>query len=434
MSQELRVKQQLSPGMLLKTNGPQALYLLIRLSPPDSFGNGPLPLDLRMMLDRSSSMWEPAVSGSPASKMDMLKEAATIAVDRLRVNDAVTIYSFSGGVKTVQKTIVIKDPSDYAMIRHNISRIKSEGCTNLSKVMSKSNNVKKRDGYVTRGMIFTDGDVNSPDEVREISACMDLAREGAGKGISLVTYGLGITYNENFLKDLARVTGGEFHHVSSGDQMASMFIKQMDMMKDVRVTDLKFTIDAVPGVRMVDVSRVIPDVEKHQVTSDGYFSGRVPDVDGVRGAALMVMLEVDGGFDGNPVLAYLTITYDLPADGIKGAVIKREIRCQFTDDASLVREDREVVEAVTLKGAHDLSTLAAAAAATGNLGCATKRMRQAASLYSRVGEVDMATRMITLSNDVQNKGGISGQAVNTRRTLTNQGSHLITRRLTNGGN
>lgn len=430
MNKFAHIKTQLSQNVLPISTSAQTIYALVKIDPVDFPAGQKIPLDLRMVLDRSGSMSSMTSAYSSKNCLDLLKEACVNAAGMMQKDDRMTVYSFSDRSKLELKPTIIKNGKDHDRIRKAIQSIRLSGSTHLSTSLDEMLKINPiNNNYLQRALIFTDGEVNVPGTDSEEKACLSLAGKARKMGIPFWVYGTGIHYAEDFLKKLAAVSGGSFEHISDPKDMVSLFSDQMQFFKDVAITNAEISLDAIPGVILRKVSRVIPDIEVYAHIQPTYFSSDIPDIDRVRGAAFLIQLEIAPVFDKPIKAVYINLRYDVPSLGLKAVEQNSEMEITFTDDASLIRQNSDVVDIVTLQGAHTLATLGAQAAETGNAQQGVTLMQQAAALYNNAGAVDMATQLMTLSNSVSSQGSLSGNSLNTKRTLTTASRKMVTHRM-----
>lgn len=432
MSKYMKLSYELSQSPVPVSSDPATIYSLIKMMPDGGIlKNRKMPLDLIMVLDNSGSMSSQASKHSSLSRLSLLKDACCEAVDHLEKGDRLTIYIFSYDSKMIYRPTIIKNRKDRDAARKAINGINVEGCTHLSTSLDQLLKIKSPGNFIRRALVFTDGEVNSPNLQKEEKDCLNLAGKARKKSVPFWMFGTGITYNEQFLRSMAERSGGRFEHISDPADMTAIFTGLVRNFKDVAVTNVEMTIQSVPGVVFRKISRVIPDIYNHNSFRDDYFNTQAPDIDRVRGVSYLLQMEVEPGFKGVEKLASVDVVYDVPLFGRLGLSDSSSMEVEFTNDPALAKRNQDVIDVVTLQGAHDMATLAAEKAQTGQSGLATKLMTKAATIYKKMGADDMATNLMTLSNAVQSQGGVQGRNINIQRTLTTNAGKMVTRRLTN---
>lgn len=423
---------ELSQNIMEIKNNTQTVYALVRLKPNEFDNQEKLPLDLRMVLDRSGSMFAPAGKFSKKTRLAVLKSACLETVKKLENGDRLTIYTFCERSKMELKPTFVKNKSDMKRIVKSINNIDYGGGTHLSTSLEHTLNLKPiNNNCLQRALIFTDGEVNMPSPESEESKCIQLAKRARKSGTPFWVYGTGIDYAEDFLMDLARESGGHFEHIGNTQDMIAVFSDQVSYFQDVVITNAEITIEATPGVMFRKISRVIPDIERYANFQPTYFSTPLPDLDRSRGTAILLRMDIVPVFKGLSKIATVRVKFDAYALGILGMEQCIDIKIDFTDDPSIIKQNQQVLDIVTLDGAHTLATLGTEQVETGNIRQGTEMMDRAADLFQKVGVKDISTKLMTLSNTAKKQGSISGDDLNTRRTLTTASAKLITKQITN---
>ncbi|MCD4784828.1 MAG: VWA domain-containing protein [Candidatus Eremiobacteraeota bacterium] len=432
MNNIIELKAELSQNIMEIKNSAQTIYALIRLKPIEFDEGEKLPLDLRMVLDRSGSMFAPVGKFSNKSRLDVLKSACLETVRRLEDGDRLTIYTFCERSKMELKPTVVKNKKDKSRMIKSINNINYGGGTHLSTSLDHMLNLKPIDNNcLQRAIVFTDGEVNTPSRKSEESICTKIAKRARKSGTPFWVYGTGIDYAEDFLTDLARESGGHYEHIGNAKDITAVFSDQVSYFQDVVITNAEITIEAEPGVMFRKISRVIPDIERYTNFQPTYFSTPLPDLDKSRGTAILLRLDIVPVFNGLSRIATARVKFDAYALGIMGMERSIDIKIDFTNDSSLIKQNQQVLDIVTLNGAHTLATLGTEQVATGNIRQGTEMMDRAADLYQKVGVKDISTKLMTLSNTAKKKGNLAGDDLNTRRTLTTASAKLITKQITN---
>lgn len=201
------------------------------------------PVNLALVLDKSGSMG--------GEKMERLKEAALMAVDRLRPDDIVAVVAYDS---TVQVVMPATRASDKEGIRGAIGRLAANDQTALFAGLCKGiQEVRKffDDSRVNRIVLFSDGLANvgpsSPAELGELG--VSVAREG----VSVSTIGLGVDYNEDLMNRLAQSTDGNCFFADSPESLGLAFDREFGDAVSVVAKDVKVRIRCNEGIRPVRV-------------------------------------------------------------------------------------------------------------------------------------------------------------------------------------
>jgi len=201
------------------------------------------PVNVAIVLDKSGSM-----SGQKIAKA---KEAAIMAIQRLRPDDIVSVVMYDHTVKVVVPATKV---SDREAIFAAIRRINAGGNTALFAGVSKgAHEVRKflDDQRVNRVILLSDGLANTgPSSPGELAALGEsLGREG----ISVTTIGLGLDYNEDLLTRLAHKSDGGHMFAEHATAVAEAFERELGAVLSVAAKDVEVVVECPEGVRPVRV-------------------------------------------------------------------------------------------------------------------------------------------------------------------------------------
>lgn len=405
---------------------PQTVYALLGLTPGAVAGR--MPLDLRLVLDRSTSMNEDsgvkltALGGGrrkgKAMKLDLLKAAIDRVIDLLEDGDRLTIVAFNEDHKVILAPTFLRGAAEREAARQAVHALKPCGSTRMADALAEAAAVAPLPDRVARMLVFTDGEITFCDVDEEQRRCMNTAAGCAG-GMPWLVFGTGVTYNDRFLAGLAEASGGRHLHISNMDQATRMFQDEMAQMGDIVITNLVMNAQPLAGARLVRVSRVVPDIQQLALAGPDFVSADLGDVDRARGQKVLFELEVPPvAGAGARELARVRFSYHVPLRKLLNQTAEVVIEAAFTADAAQVQANQLVLNTVHLAGASQLYTLGVQAAAGGDVAAATRTLTTVAKIYTRLGQQDLGDQVRTLTSALAQQGGITGAAEDIRRTLS----------------
>ena len=214
--------------------GSKKWLLQIGLATPRSVARDKIPpLNLVLVVDRSGSMG--------GSKMMHLKNAIRELVENFRPQDQITIVGFSSDARVhlepARKT-------EQSRIVNAIKEIHAGGGTNLyaGLKLGFERAEKNFDREKTNRIIFlTDGNANVG--VTEKETISKLSKTCHGKGISLMTIGLGIDFNNGLLRELADAGRGVIHYIGDEADIQKTFVREVESLIAPAANQLKLTLD-----------------------------------------------------------------------------------------------------------------------------------------------------------------------------------------------
>jgi len=227
---------------VIMAGAPQTVYLKIGLS-VDGESNYRAPVNVALVIDRSGSM--------QGEKLVRAKEAARLAVNRLRSDDIVSVIAYDDTVRTLLPATKV---ADRTAVLAAIDRLQPGGSTALfAGVSVGAAEVGKflDQERVNRIILLSDGLANvGPDSPSELGA---LGASLKKQGIAVSTIGLGLGYNEDLMARLAGRSDGNHAFVEHPRDLARIFDLEFGDALSVTAQDVLVRIECSPGVRPVRV-------------------------------------------------------------------------------------------------------------------------------------------------------------------------------------
>lgn len=210
---DLRLEVLLSAERLLLLNEPQLLYTLVSIAARDGQADDQRPLNLALVVDRSTSM--------RGARLERVLAAAELLLDKLAPGDALSVVSFSDRAEVVLPAAVKGDAhradSDTAAVwREARSRLRSvvagggtEIYQGLQAGLSQARTHAGVD-HVSQIILLTDGHTYG-----DAADCLQLAARAAAEGIGITAFGIGADWNDEFLDALVAPSGGRSGFIES---------------------------------------------------------------------------------------------------------------------------------------------------------------------------------------------------------------------------
>ena len=245
----LQVDVKVSPEVLKPLPEPQLWYVLFTVRAGVELRGKKLPLNVCLVIDRSTSMKGPG--------LEKAKEAARLVLEHITERDVFSLVSFNDRAQVV---LPASTRVDREKARKAIARIKAEGGTEMSRgIRAGLSELLKGAvlGGVSHMILLTDGNTYGDEE-----ECIRLAEEAGKRGMAITAMGLGTAWNEDLLDAVARKSGGVSLFVMYPSLLPEAFVERVKSLRDSTLAFLGGRLVLAEGLRLRGLFRLDPGVER----------------------------------------------------------------------------------------------------------------------------------------------------------------------------
>lgn len=352
----------------------QVVYALVTITAAEIPPLPDPPLNLCLALDRSTSM--------QGERLNRVKAAAGAILDSLTQQDIFSVVAFSDRAQVV---LAAQPFADRDLARGRISALSAGGGTEiLQGLVFGLAEVHQNLGptYVNQLILLTDGQTYGDEQ-----DCLSLAGLAARDGITISGLGLGDEWNEDFLDELAGITGGEVVFLED-PQVAGAFLQdRVRRLSSVFAENLELSISLGPGVELLDVFKVSPEalpLGKRQTIRLGSMIRSLP-------VSIMFEFLIPPNMDGDQVaLASLNLEANVVALNLPGVEAAAELKLPVCIDPSSQQPPAIILNALSKLNLYRLQEMARQEADQGKTEQATRRLELLGSYLLADGEGELA--------------------------------------------
>ncbi len=381
---------------------PQLIYVLTELFPGPGMSNVRMALNLTLVLDRSGSM--------AGEKLRNLKAAVKRIIDQLDPADVISIVTFETKTRVLVPAQPATDKND---LKRQVDRIDDGGGTNMAPGLREGiNQVQQWMAHdrVSRIVLLTDGEATDKEDDSRREA------DNAGAmGVQIIGLGFGDDWNEDFVMDLAdrsilaEGTGtGYSDHIKHPDDAVGIFQEVYDRMQVV-AQDVTINIRMVQGLearRVWQVTPMISDIGMRAIQGRAIVIpvGELEQ----NGASYLAEIMLPPRTVGQVRIAQTDVAYNIPGQGQERNAVDLVVN-YTTDPMQHNQMNGRVMNIVERVQAFKLQTQALNEADMGQVGSATRKLRQAVTILLSQGEEELASQMQQEADHLEQSGEISSE-------------------------
>lgn len=353
----------------------QVLYLSIEIQPAATAPGRRLPLNLCLVIDRSTSM--------QGARLEHVKEAAHQIIDGLHDDDALAVVTFSDRAEVILPGQV---GINHIFAKAKVSAVPASGGTEILQGMRAGLaelEKHRSDQILSHLVLLTDGQTYGDED-----ECILEARRAGTRRVGITAMGIGEDWNDGLLDQIAAQSGGISAYIASPDQVRALLLERIKGLGSVIAHGLVLKHHCAEGVRVETMFRTSPYVE-HLAPSDG-----VVDVGALQAdVPLTVVSEVSVRQKppGKHRLLQLELTGGFPALDQEGYQLRHDVDCTFTPTESppetVPPAIRNALARITI---YRMQERAWAALDDGDVDAAVRQLEVTASRLFDLGETQLA--------------------------------------------
>lgn len=394
-SSSLTLQPTISHPTLKVSFGEQACYVLLDVSPSKNLPTSRLPLNLCLVLDRSTSM--------QGIRLQQVKEATRQIIDFLEPDDTMSLVVFSDKAEILlagQKKI------DKAMAKSIASTIQPSGGTEMLQglmVGLKEIQTHRSENSVNHLILLTDGRTYGDEE-----ECQKQAEWAGINQISLSTMGIGADWNEDLLDAMANASGGISTYIDTPRKIVDTFKSTIRELSTIVAREIIMTIAPIPQVILHEAFQITPHIRRLDINNNRSILGPL----GTNGRKIIVMeLRVKGLTEpGVKELLRFTLEGDIPTQGNRQAQewisIKANVSADTEADVSI---PPVIITALGKLAIFKMQEKAMSDLEAGNIIAATQRLETMATRLLNLGETELAHAALLEAGRLSRTGNLSAE-------------------------
>lgn len=369
----------------------QRLYLLVDIRPPKQSSGQQLPLNLCLVIDRSTSM--------QGRRLEAVKAAVELVIEKLTPSDVLSIISFSDRAEIVSPAEPVSNKATFV---GRLRTIIASGGTEIYQGLSAGVKQMRQfdlNAYTNHLILLTDGHTYG-----DAKECLDLAKKVAGDGIGITAFGIGSDWNDNFLDKLVAPSGGQSAFIEQPanvvdklqtkiNGLGTIFAQNMRLKRDFPdFMDLEF------GFKMLPFAQPL-DVDESEI--------KLGNVEGRSRLTFLLEVNVSSQLVERRFNVPIKLVADIPAKQMQEQTFEKTIRLQVLKEAKKDVPPESIVEAVRMLNMYRMNEKVWEDVEAGEIDVAARRMRHLTTRLLEAGEAQLAQQANMELERISNAGTMS---------------------------
>jgi Ca-activated chloride channel family protein len=231
---------------LLQLGEPQIHYILMDILPSSNMPSIRAPINLSIVIDRSTSM--------QGQRLDQVRNATLSILNELTPEDNATVVAFSDHADLIVSS---EDAHDITSSRARLSLLQAGGGTEIGQGLKMGLN-QLQNNYIHSGVnhliLLTDGRTYGDEDL-----CIQLADVSASHGIIINGIGIGSDWNDRLIDEITSHTGGNVAFLDSPRTIGAFLQRIFESLGHVYASRMRLQGRLAQQVDLRSAFRLFPD-------------------------------------------------------------------------------------------------------------------------------------------------------------------------------
>ncbi|MCK5923876.1 MAG: VWA domain-containing protein [Methylococcales bacterium] len=352
----------------------QIIYLLVTIESPDAEESQQLPLNLCLVLDRSTSM--------RGERLEQTQTAVSMLIDKLSPSDKLSVISFSDRAQVVLPSAHVTEHQDPLT---KIKAIEASGGTEIYQGLAAGVRQLRDvalDQYSNQLVLLTDGHTYG-----DADKCLRLATETAKEGIGLTAFGLGDEWNDTFLDSLVAPSQGQSMYIEHPSEIVRHMEERIQGLGAVYANNVRLQPRWPLRSELLDGFKLTPFSQPLLIDGDEISLG---DVEGRAPLSFLLELQIPPQLIPTRIKVNLSFLVDIPGEQVQQQQFQEQAQFLVQGNVPETAVPPKLLEAVQMLNLYRINEKVLHEAEAGQLGKAATRMHRLSTRFFEAGEVALA--------------------------------------------
>lgn len=372
----------------------QAFYLLVNITPSSSLPLLRLPLNLSLVLDRSTSM--------KGTRLHQVKQGVKKIIDQLEPQDALSVVIF--GDKS-QILVPSRRNIDKVEVKQKINTIQAGGGTEMLQGLTaglEQLQFNRTRQSINHLIFLTDGQTYGDE-----ADCLAKSQWAGHHQINFTTMGIGDDWNESLLDSMAHNSGGNSIYIDVPQKIADVFQSTMQTLSSVVARELSLDIDLSPGVTLSEAFQMTPYITRLNTETPKMLLGPLAVK---HGKILLMEFRVKTALSQQQeYLVKFMVDGDIPNQSEPNNQLSMKVKAPFSENIAKHTIPSTIVTALGKLAIFKLQEKALFDLEQGEVVMATRRLETMATRLLNIGEADLARSALSEAGRLAHTGNLSAE-------------------------
>ncbi len=390
---------------------PQVVYLLAEVLPDPRARKTPQKrearVNLTLVLDHSNSM--------NGTRLDKVKVAAHQIIDQLSDSDVLSVIGFNDRAEVIIPATSVTDKST---LKAKVSVMVASGGTEIFKGLEAGFEQNRRflaPRLVNHMILLTDGHTFGDHD-----QCLQLAREAAEIGVGISAMGLGQEWNDEFLDEIASLTGGTSEYIHSASAVVKFLNDHVRNLSDAFAERIQISIAPDPDIQLESAFKLSPQPQPLPI-DEGYIP--LGSLQANRQISVLFQMQLPGDMPtGFRSMARLLAVGDVLDNQYQKFQTLSDVSFEVMEDPPIEEPPVAILDALGKLTLYRMQERAQTALESGDVEEATRRLENLATRLLALGEDQLANEALSEARRVAHTSAFSDKG---RKTLKYQTRHLL---------
>ncbi|PID86735.1 MAG: hypothetical protein CSA11_07645 [Chloroflexi bacterium] len=382
---------QLSRQKMSMSDTAQIFYLLVEITPPTDLLRARKPLNLCLVLDRSTSM--------QGSRLDSLKTAVNLVIDKLAPDDLISIVSYSDRAEIVLEPTHIHNKNQ---ITRGVRSIQASGGTETFQGLKAGVQQLHKtplEQYNNHIILLTDGHTYG-----DADLCIELAQTASATQIGLSAFGLGDEWNDKFLDQLVAPSGGRSAFIQEPAQIIDFLQERIQGLGTIHAQNLRLKKAFPEAITLQYGFKLLPYAQPIKLDGSEISLG---NLEGKGALAFLLELLLQPQEHESRITIPVEITSEVSHQNNQTQKIHKQIQIFITENPPKAEPPRDIVKAVRMLNMYRINEKVWEDIEAGHVGVAATRLRHLTTRLLEAGEVQLAQQANAETERLANIGELS---------------------------